>query len=562
MFFTPNNMLFIDVWCEDDISTHSELDDSDNDVDFNYDKALRDHDKSYSSDEETHYIDSWDTDGETVGQNNVPATDDRSPKTITSTALTNAPKRQYTLNRETVTKDQSTLIAVNGTDTSKMNMITTTLTNTVMGESQSLYAKKPTKKGCKHIYDKVNFCTFCKKEIKSKIARHILSVHKDDPRVSDIRFLPPRSHERMIQLQVLANEGNFKHNTEVLKGKPGQLVVARRRGHGEKPHQAEDFLPCEFCKLFIIRDNLWQHNRSCNVRLSMSAANDTSEPEEERINNAVRRGKNLLLSALLESADLPAMQMIERMNNDDIKNVVLQDTLIKRYAALRVEALGDESVRKSNDIYKISQGARTLARLVIQSRNEKPCTDLDDLITPQCFDLVVSSTKSMAFEGEKTAVSLGKYVGNLLGHMINIKEGHALRCNDDKRCSDANKFRKMYQAEWNYRVNAIGFKKANKIKRTKTKVIPLTEDLVKLRNFMVGEMAKKTTSLTQSHGIGDWKDLAVITLSRLILFNKRRRAEVIDLTVEDYLGRPCWKETQLGELQMAMSTADRLLAER
>jgi hypothetical protein len=158
------------------------------------------------------------------------------------------------------------------------------------------------------------------------------------------------AHERIIQLQMLANEGNFKHNTDVLKGNPGNLVVARRRGNREEQHKAEDVLPCEFCKLFVIRDNLWQHNKTCNVRLSIRVANITIEPELEQINNAVRRGQNLLLSALMESADLPAMQMIGQLNKDNIKNVVLQDTLIKRYAALRVEALGDGSERKTNDI--------------------------------------------------------------------------------------------------------------------------------------------------------------------------------------------------------------------
>jgi len=56
--------------------------------------------------------------------------------------------------------------------------------------------------------------------------------------------------------------------------------------------------------------------------------------------------------------------------------------------------------------------------------------------------------------------------------------------------------------------------------------------------------------------------LAKLILSRLILFNKRRRSEVRELKVSEYLARPSWKSDLSGEMELALSPVDRLLADR
>ncbi|XP_061164923.1 uncharacterized protein LOC133173868 [Saccostrea echinata] len=115
-------------------------------------------------------------------------------------------------------------------------------TRVVSKEEFGLLPKGKIKEGCKQTYDKQNYCTFCSKNIKSKISRHILT-HKLEPKVMKILSLPKRSEERKVELELLANEGNFKHNLEVLKKKEGLLVVARRES--QLQHNPMDFLPCD-----------------------------------------------------------------------------------------------------------------------------------------------------------------------------------------------------------------------------------------------------------------------------------------------------------------------------
>ena len=51
-------------------------------------------------------------------------------------------------------------------------------------------------------------------------------------------------------------------------------------------------------------------------------------------------------------------------------------------------------------------------------------------------------------------------------------------------------------------------------------------------------------------------------MTRLIIFNKRRRAEVKDMKVKDYVERPQWHSRENGEIRMAMSKTDALFANR
>ena len=422
-----------------------------------------------------------------------------------------------------------------------------------------LLPKQPKKSGCKQVYDKVNYCTYCKKAVKSKISRHLLAVHKSYSRVYDILTLPKRSKERMVKLEILANEGNFKHNVEVLRSKVGFLAVGRRENQ-ERNYKVGSYLPCDFCKKFILKETLWLHHKTCSVKHFMNKSN-----ENELKGNAVRLSRQLLNSAVLEETNEGMSKLLSRMNEDEVTEVVKHDDLIKRYAVLKVESLGRQQDQKINDMHKVSQSCRTLARLVIKCREKSEhMIDMNRLVSPSNFDLVINATKSMCLEtkNEKAAPSLGKLVGNNLAHIIQVKKGASLRNDDNKGLQEAENFQRLFKAEWNCRINSVFQKMTNTINRQKVKTIPLTEDLQKLRNYILISMQNESASLEKKPCSITWARLARLTLCRLILFNKRRRAEVKDLKLAEYETRPNWKKEQQGEFRMALSTSARMLAER
>ena len=113
---------------------------------------------------------------------------------------------------------------------------------------------------------------------------------------------------------------------------------------------------------------------------------------------------------------------------------------------MKSESLGDVNDQKINDIHRVNQGARTLARLAIEAKKRGPgkCITLYSLITPESFELVVNSTKSLAYGKTEKALTLGKLIGNLLSFIVPIKIGTALRNKDEQKCKDAESFQILY----------------------------------------------------------------------------------------------------------------------
>ena len=138
----------------------------------------------------------------------------------------------------------------------------------------------------------------------------------------------------------------------------------------------------------------------------------------------------------------------------------------------------------------------------------------------------------------------------------------ALREGDSKTKKDALAFQKLIEKEWNDRVNRVALKRMQTEKRRKISTIPLTADLQIFRDYLIRNIEQLYIHLKKHPCAEDWVLLAKFVLSRLILFNKRRRAEVRELKVSAYLSRPKWNADDNGELSLALSPIDRHFAER
>ena len=134
--------------------------------------------------------------------------------------------------------------------------VTKTTSSSASGQEASVsgvsfFKRRSLSGDCKKVYDKTLFCTFCSKAIHSKISCHLLTVHKDEVRVTKLLFLPKKSLKRIRGLEILENEGNFKHNAVVLRTGNGMLVVGRRKVCERQSSNPLDYLPCQLCKKYI-----------------------------------------------------------------------------------------------------------------------------------------------------------------------------------------------------------------------------------------------------------------------------------------------------------------------
>ena len=120
---------------------------------------------------------------------------------------------------------------------------------------------------------KKNFCVFCGQS-KRKLHRHFLGAHRKQKRITELRKFPVGSWDRLTRIQILINEGNFKHNLNVLKSGTGSLVVNRHCKVINSSLKPEDFAVCKDCKSFRRRKNLAEHQKLCVVK------NEKSYPKE------------------------------------------------------------------------------------------------------------------------------------------------------------------------------------------------------------------------------------------------------------------------------------------
>lgn len=366
----------------------------------------------------------------------------------------------------------------------------------------------------------------------------------------------------MKLLNNLSNEGNFKHNANVLRHGDGEMIVGRKST--VKLSKPSDYTVCEFCKKWESKKNLWRHMKTCKARLQYYAdhpTGDSGDSKKKRILD-VKRGQELVHNAVFTNSDESLIALANRMRDDDIKSVVIADELICREAALRMAGLGRKTDQKQDDVYRVCQAARTLGRIVLLARQDLPGVSLNGLIVPRNFDIVVDIAKRLSTHKEKPALNVGRTIDNLLRKVCDSKYCLALRNSDCDGQLSATNFKKLMDAVWNNRVNRAAVRQKNQQKRTKVQVIPLTRDLQTFRSYIMKNIQELMQKMKKRPNPQDWLLLAKFTMSRLILFNKRRRAEVRELKVDDYLARPKWKSDQGDETALALSPVDRLLVQR
>ena len=110
--------------------------------------------------------------------------------------------------------------------------------------------------------NKGNYCFYCSKRV-TKICRHLEKSHPKEIKVIEFTALPKLSSERRVMLEKLRKEGNFIHNTTVLRAGTGNLLPDKRT---QQPTNKESYVPCLHCKSFFKKRLFWMHEKKCKLK--------------------------------------------------------------------------------------------------------------------------------------------------------------------------------------------------------------------------------------------------------------------------------------------------------
>ena len=329
----------------------------------------------------------------------------------------------------------------------------------------------------------------------------------------------PKDKKRELIFEKLCRYGNFNHNMSVLEMNEGELKVVRRPPPGLKmsPH---DYLPCKYCYGFFLGDELWRHGEKCPFK------EENEKPASREMKYSARH--MLAGGEVTEGCSkFLADKVLSKMACDEISLIVQGDQTILTVGSQMLEKRGTEKAGE------ISQKMRLLGRVVKEGRKKegKRNWNLQDFLKPQEFDTLMDcartlggydendgSTAKKVFKSPATAV----HCGYELKRAALLLRSQALRKKDMTAKEDVDLFLQLYEAEWHNRVVAPALNHLAVRKHNSPQLLPLTTDLLKVREFLIERLASLTLKVTEKVCKEDWRELAELCLARLIMFNKRR----------------------------------------
>ncbi|PIK41677.1 hypothetical protein BSL78_21482 [Apostichopus japonicus] len=188
----------------------------------------------------------------------------------------------------------------------------------------------------------------------------------------------------------------------------------------------------------------------------------------------------------------------------------------------------------------VSEKMRRIAGLLLEAK--KICPNVEsakDLIDPSNFTKVVQAVRVCSGFNASTQAfaspSLANKLGQSLAVLAELVISDAIETGNTEYEYKAEQFLKLKSFKWKKNISSKVYKQQCKQTWEKPKKIPLTADTVKLNQLILNK-TKETKQKIESDGVTTslWRELASLTLSNVITFNRRRPGETQFLNLDWY----------------------------
>ncbi|CAG2217889.1 unnamed protein product [Mytilus edulis] len=363
----------------------------------------------------------------------------------------------------------------------------------------------------KRQFNKLLACYFCGKVFRHRIKKHLESCHSKETMVASA-YSKTNKIERRKLFDRIKNFGSFKYNVKILAEGQGNLIVCRRPS-----------------------------KETLNSKCAFNKNKNKSQLQDASI---IVRSKLVLaggLSPYLEGKEIAVPKELEetcfiKMHRDQIFDNIVNDILILQFGKFMISQLGP---RRTN---YVSQRMRQLARLKLKfNEMNKSEKDLQSLINPEYFDCIITAIQKLAgyhrneqqiFAFETPSLALN--MGHNLVKTAEIKEGNAIRMSDDVMKKESDDFLMLHSSDWTQMISAVALATLRTNKFNKPMALPVTSDLVLLKTYLDSIIEELSSQKFKQQDLKLWKRLAEATLTRIILFNKRRSSEVAKLLTSSF----------------------------
>jgi hypothetical protein len=123
-------------------------------------------------------------------------------------------------------------------------------------------------------------------------------------------------------------------------------------------------------------------------------------------------------------------------------------------------------------------------------------------------------------------------------------------------------FQKLMRSEWKYKISHHSLSTLKERKMNAVQVLPLAEDMRKLRKFVEEGITENSRQLKLSATSKNWTALARLLLTRVVMLNKRRSGEASKLLLNSYQGIPEWTKSATSEILSSLTPLEQRLSQR
>ena len=337
-------------------------------------------------------------------------------------------------------------------------------------------------------------------------------------------MLKTTGNERRLFQEKIRREGNYIHNVKAMKNNTGEIMPQIRPAHHED-NKVESFLPCIYCKGFFKKKILWVHHKRCLMNLAKNDNKHKIMPAKLMLTGDISEGNRQLPPNFVKD-------IIHGMTEDDITDVALKDPVIINLG----KSLYLKTKRKNATNY-VRQKMRETARLLIEATEiDSEITDIETLIMPINFDIIINAAHKLCKYDDKTGLfGLGvlplKTSHNLkkCGALLQVQ---ALKNSDHIKVQQTDYFLKLMETEYSVLcTEALQTLKERKF--NKPKYLPLSKDVKSLTEYVNAELQIAYDCLISNEDTVSYTKLSKVLMVSLILFNRRRSGEVQKISLKN-----------------------------
>ena len=185
-----------------------------------------------------------------------------------------------------------------------------------------------------------------------------------------------------------------------------------------------------------------------------------------------------------------------------------------------------------------------------------------DLMSPKKYDTVLEAVRQLcgysSSSNKYRIPSLALKLGHSLKKCCNIMICNCVKRDDKVKRKQLEAFHFLCEKEWTAEVSSAALSTLSTAQMNKPQLLPLTVSIQKLNNYLNQERTRLQEQLQSSTSVESWYELAKVTLTATILFNRKRAGEAERMLLTDYYKRNV-NQLEANDIALCLSDTEKLL---